>query len=52
VGGRGGAGRCATPTEAPTDPLTVAITITITITISVSVADAGPDVWVRGGGQP
>jgi hypothetical protein len=52
VGCRGGAGRCATPAEAPTDPLTVAITITITITVSVSVADAGPDVWVRGGGQP
>jgi hypothetical protein len=48
VGCRGGAGRCATPAEAPTDPLTVAITITI----SVSVADAEPDVWVRGGGQP
>jgi hypothetical protein len=52
VGCRGGAGRCATPAEAPTDPLTVAITITITITISVSVADSEPDVWVRGGGQP
>jgi len=50
VGCCSGAGRCATPAEAPTDPLTVAITITITI--SVSVADARPDVWVRGGGQP
>jgi hypothetical protein len=52
VGCRGGAGRCATPAEAPTDPLTVAITITITITISVAVADSEPDVWFRGGGQP